>query len=88
MKTDDRAEARRSTENPAYALRARAPEMPPNSHQQPTIARARRAQLDRVSSIQGTLLHRVVTVKVCGRTAANRLAPVAREACCFAVRPV
>ena len=27
-----------STENLAYALRARAPEMPPNSHQQPTIA--------------------------------------------------
>ena len=25
-------------EHPAYALRARAPEMPPNSHQQPTIA--------------------------------------------------
>jgi hypothetical protein len=27
-----------STENLAYALRARAPEMPPNCHQQPTIA--------------------------------------------------
>jgi len=29
---------RRSTENLAYALRARAPEMPPNGHQQPTTA--------------------------------------------------
>ena len=30
--------ARRPTENLAYALRARAPEMPPNRHQQPTLA--------------------------------------------------
>jgi hypothetical protein len=29
---------RRPTESLAYALRARAPEMPPNCHQQPTIA--------------------------------------------------
>ena len=29
---------RRSTENLAYALRTRAPEMPPNGHQQPTMA--------------------------------------------------
>jgi len=29
---------RRLTENLAYALLARAPEMPPNYHQQPTIA--------------------------------------------------
>jgi hypothetical protein len=29
---------RRSTENLAYALRGRAPEVPPNGHQQPAIA--------------------------------------------------